>query len=102
MERLRIAADGDCLNLRSLPGPTAQVLDCIDDGAELVITPITFSPYAEDVAAVATPAGNLFKSGAGLDASIIVTVSAYHGWVLVTTPAGSTGWISSLYTDWVD
>ncbi len=75
---LKVAADGDCLNLRDLPATTATVITCLPDGTSLTVTEVESDSY-------------------------MITVSLFGGaFTHVRTDAGQEGWVSSEFLDWAD
>ena len=70
---LKVAADGDCLNLRE--ATTATVITCLPDGTFLTVTEVESGPYL---------------------------VTAGGGVAHVRTDAGLEGWVSSEFLDWAD
>ena len=83
---LKVAADGDCLNLRDSAGTTATVITCLPDGTSLTVTEVDSSemPGFEGVG------------------PYMISLSRGGGFAHARTDAGQEGWVSSEFLDWAE
>ena len=77
--RMRVSAGGDCLNQRTAPSLSGNVVTCVPD--------------ATPVAIGADPSGGTFKA-------LAFERNDAGAWVFVDTPLGERGWVSSAYLEW--
>ena len=98
--QLQVMTNGECLNLRTEPNPTATTVTCLKDGTLLDVNAGFVGTNPAPVQSDEAAGTGLFKCGAGFDFG--TPVSAIEGWVHVQVAGLGEGWVSTEYVDWAN